>query len=80
MKYHDGTKALGVAFGSESQRVQAYEVVDLQDGETHYRETAHRIIEFGLAYHASTLITFLQSVGVTPTVTRQALDIPGLEP
>ncbi len=77
--FHNGTKAVGMAFGSESQRVQAYEVVDVHDGETRYRETVHRIVEFGLAYHPSTIIAFLQSIGIDPTVSESSLDIPGLE-
>ncbi len=77
--FHNGTKAVGAAYGSESQRVQAYEVVDVRDGETRYRETVHRIVEFGLAYHASAVIWFLESLGVNLTLSSGRLDIPGLE-
>lgn len=79
MTYHNGTKAIGVAFGGESQRVQAYEVVDVRDGESHYRETVHRIVEYGLAYHASVVIGFLLSLGVLEvTVSSERLQIPGI--
>jgi hypothetical protein len=79
LTYHNGTKAVGVAYGSESQRVLAYKVVDVQEGETRYRETVHRIVEFGLAYHASAVIWFLASLGVDLLVSSERLDIPGLE-
>ncbi|MFI5004741.1 MAG: serine protease [Solirubrobacterales bacterium] len=61
LTYHNGTKVAGMAYGSESQRIQTYEVVDVQDGESRYRETVHRIVEFGLAHHASAVIWFLES-------------------
>jgi hypothetical protein len=59
--------------------VQAYEEVRVEDGQTRYRETVHRIVEFGLAHHASTVIRFLASIGIDATVSGGHLDIPGLK-
>jgi len=34
LTYHNGTKVAGMAFGSESQRILAYEIADVVDGES----------------------------------------------
>ena len=59
LKYHNGTKLVGVCFGSESQRVLASEIIDLKDGEREYRETVNRIVEFGLAYRSEVIEAFI---------------------
>lgn len=64
LTYHNGPKLVGVAFGSQSQRILAAEVLEVEEGHTKFRETVHRVIEFGLAYHPSVLIEFLTSVGI----------------
>ena len=60
--YRHGTKVAAVAYGNESQRVTAYEVTEVHDGERHYKETTTRIVETGLGHHAQTLIDFLTEV------------------
>lgn len=60
--FHNGTKVIGVAHGSQSQRVLASEITEVDDGGSHYKETIVRMIEFGLAHHAQTLIDFLGEV------------------
>jgi hypothetical protein len=59
LMYHNGTKLVGVCFGSESQRVLASETVELKDGEREYRETVNRIVEFGLAYRSEVIEGFM---------------------
>lgn len=59
LMYHNGTKLVGVCFGSESQRVLASEIVELKEGEREYRETVNRIVEFGLAYRSEVVEAFM---------------------
>ena len=68
LQYYNGVKLIGMCFGSESQRVLAAEVVEVDDGEMKYRETVNRIVEFGLAYRSETLETFLASTNSPPPV------------
>jgi hypothetical protein len=81
----NGPKVVGICRGSESQRVLAQEVIETRDGTSHYRETLHRIVEFGVAYDYSSLGSFLQGVSVLePSAsgyieTDGRPDIPGLE-
>jgi Trypsin-like peptidase domain len=83
--YENGAKVVGMCRGSESQRVLAQEVIETRDGSSHYRETLHRIVEFGIAYDSSVLGSFLTGVtGLEASAsgyveTDQRLDIPGLE-
>jgi hypothetical protein len=80
LTYHNGTKLVGMAFGNQSQRVIASEVLDYKNTKREYTETIHRIVEFGLAYHAATIAQFLDKIGVTEAVVSdQRLDIEGLE-
>jgi hypothetical protein len=82
---HNGPKVVGMCRGSESQRILAQEVIDAQDGTSHYRETLQRIVEFGVAYESSALGTFLTSSSVLEprasgyVETDGRADIPGLE-
>ena len=64
LTFHSGSKLVGICHGSESQRVLAYEVVDMQDGDVRYREEVHRIVEFGQGYPASTIEWFLRSESI----------------
>ena len=83
--YHNGPKVVGMCRGSESQRVLAQEVIETQDGTSHYRETLHRIVEFGIAYDSGSLGSFLEGVSVLEATASGYLqtdarpDIPGLE-
>lgn len=80
LTYHNGPKVAGLATGSQMQRVVAREVMDYKDTEREYRETINRIVEFGVAYHAATIIEFLQEIGISGTiVSDQQVSIPRLE-
>ena len=62
------------------QRVVAREVMDYKDTEREFRETINRIVEFGVAYHAATLVNFLQEIGVSEAVVSdQRVSGAGLE-
>jgi len=76
---HYGVKAVGVCHGSEAQRVLASEVVDYRDDRGEVRETVHRVIEFGLAYHGIVAARFLRAAGVNAIMTDQRVALPGLE-
>ena len=80
LTYHNGPKLVGLATGNQMQRVVAHEVMDYQGSDREYRETINRIVEFGVAYHAATLISFLQEIGVSEVVVSdQQVNITGLE-
>jgi hypothetical protein len=79
LTYHNGPKVVGMATGNQMQRVVAHEVMDYQGTEREYKETINRIVEFGVAYHAATLISFLQEIGVSQmVVSDQQVIISGL--
>jgi hypothetical protein len=78
--YHNGVKVVGVCIGSDSQRVIARELVEYKEPNKEYKESINRIVEFGVAYHPITLISFLQQIpGAKYTVGSERLRIPGLE-
>lgn len=80
LTYHNGPKVVGMATGNQMQRVVAHEVMDYQGTEREYRETINRIVEFGVAYHAATVVKFLQEINVSQAVVSdQRLSIAGLE-
>lgn len=80
LTYHNGPKVVGMTIGNQMQRVVAHEVMDYQGTEREYKETINRIVEFGVAYHAATLISFLQEIGVSQAVVSdQQVNILGLE-
>jgi hypothetical protein len=74
---HNGRKLVGVCFGSESQRVLAAEVVDVQEGDQRYRETVNRIVELGLAYRSEVVEGFLTELGITNHVVTDMTFDPG---
>lgn len=80
MTYHNGTKVVGICFGSESQRVLASEIVEHSSGGSHYRETVNRIVEFGLAYRVEEIEAFAREIGIhsSMTISDQRLDMPDL--
>jgi hypothetical protein len=63
-----GATAAGICVGSEALRVQAYEVLDVDDDGRRYRETVHRIVELGHAYTAETIRRFLEDSGSEPAL------------
>jgi hypothetical protein len=81
----NGPKVVGMCRGSESQRVLAQELTETRDETFHYKETLHRIVEFGIAYDHSSLRSFLKGVSVLePSAsgyveTDGQAEIPGLE-
>jgi hypothetical protein len=80
LTYHNGPKVVGMTTGNQMQRVVAHEVMDYQGTEREYKETINRIVEFGVAYHSATLISFLQEIGVSQVVVSdQQVNISGLE-
>jgi hypothetical protein len=76
--YHNGLKAVGICFGSESQRVLASEVVEFTERGRELRETVNRIVEFGLAYRVEVIQAFCAEMGVTPLATADRVDEPEL--
>ncbi len=80
LSYHNGTKLVGICHGNEAQRILASEIVDIDSGGSQFRETVHRQVEFGLAYHCATIVRFLESIGVRNFVASEGrVDAPGLE-
>jgi hypothetical protein len=80
----NGAKVVGVNVGNESQRTLAYEVIESREGEAHHQETAHRVVEFGLAYHAAPVLDFLNELAdeghlLAPSVSSAAAATPNLE-
>lgn len=77
---HRGHKLIGVCFGSQSQRVRAYEIIDQLDGATQYKETAWRVVEYGQAYHAAELVAFADRLELTSlSVAKDRTTTPGLD-
>lgn len=79
LTYHNGVKLVGLAFGNRSSRILAAEVLDYEDSDTRLRETIHRIVEFGLAYHAEAIVRFLGRVASGQfTVSSDPVNVYGL--
>ena len=76
--YHNGAKAVGICFGSETQRVLASEVVEFIEGGRELRETVNRIVEFGLAYRVEVIEALCAEMGVTALATADRIDEPEL--
>jgi Trypsin-like peptidase domain len=74
LTYWSGVKAVGVCFGNEPQRITAYEVTEVEEGQTRYRETTHRIVEFGLAYPPGLIVDALADEAVEHTVSAGPVD------
>ncbi len=75
--YHNGTKVVGICFGSESQRVLASEILEFKEGSREVRETINRVVEFGLAYRVEVVQSFCAGFGVTPTVSSESVASAG---
>lgn len=71
--FHNGTKAVGICFGSESQRVLASEILEFKKGNREVRETTNRVVEFGLAYRVEVIQSFCTALGVIPTVSADSV-------
>ncbi|HEV8508879.1 MAG TPA: serine protease [Gemmatimonadales bacterium] len=77
----NGPKLVGLAFGNQSARILASEVVEYQDKEKTLHEAVYRIVEFGRAYHVSTVIEFLDEVNALGyRVTEDFVPMPGMIP
>jgi hypothetical protein len=80
MLYHNGTKATGICYGSEQQRVLAAEIMDSHEGDAHYRETVNRVVEFGLALRSEVIASFAAEIpDCEPVVTADRVPDPELE-
>ena len=79
LTYHNGPKIVGLCRGNIQSRVVASEVVEYKDDHSKLQETITRIVELGQAYHAATLITFLQDIDVHGfVVSSERVNSPGL--
>jgi hypothetical protein len=80
LTYHNGPKLIGVCIGSESHRVLASEVLEVEEGGGKFRETVHRIVEFGVAYHPTAILRALKDVGIKVAyLSDQRVPVSGLE-
>ena len=80
MTYHNGHKVVGVGYGNNASRILAHEVHEVEDGTNTFKETIHRIVEFGAAYHAGTIVAFLDAIGAKGYVVSDGrVNLPGLE-
>ena len=80
LTYHNGPKLVGVAFGNRSSRILASEVVEFRGQNQELKETIHRIVEFGLAYHSASVVSFLDRHNVTGyVISDQRVEGLGLE-
>jgi hypothetical protein len=78
---HHGMKLIGICYGNVEQRIQKEEeTIVSKDGSTSTHSVS-RVVYFGLAYSASVIISFLESLGVKDhRVGRLFIhDIPGIE-
>ena len=80
LTYHNGTKLVGIGYGNRSSRILVdHEILTYKDERREYKETIHRIVEFGIAYHCATIINFLSQIGVKGfVVSDEQVNIPGL--
>ena len=80
LTYHNGPKVVGIAIGNKKSRILAHKVIEFTNETGASKETIHRIVEFGVAYHAATLIGFLKGIPVSDIiVTNEQTNIPGME-
>lgn len=78
--YHYGNKLAGMVIGSKSARIVASESIEYEDDKLQYKETINRIVEFGVGYHATTIIQALKDLGIEDMlITNTDVDIPGLK-
>jgi hypothetical protein len=80
LTYHNGPKVVGLAYGNRSSRILASEIFEYKDTHKEFKETVHRIVEFGVAYHCATIIEFLTEVSASEfIVADNRIAIPNLE-
>jgi hypothetical protein len=66
--------------GNRTSRVLASEVQAYKDDKVEFRETVNRIVEFGIAYHAASIVNFLAEVGLVGHVVADGrVELAGLE-
>ena len=59
LTYHNGIKLVGIGIGNRQTRILASEILEFEEGTTRLRESIHRIVEYGVAYHAAAILHFL---------------------
>jgi hypothetical protein len=80
LTYCNGTKIVGLARGNRNSRILASEIIDFQQGHEHFKETIHRVVEYGLAHHAATIVSCLEAMDVTTiSVSSSYVKVPFLE-
>ena len=62
LTYHNGPKVVGLCHGSVQSRISPREILEYEDEKVTFKETVTRIVELGLAHHASVIIDFLREV------------------
>ena len=77
LTFHQGPKVAGLCYGNVQSRILASEVLDYQDEQREIKETIHRIVELGQAYHAGVLLRFLEEVGAQGHVVSSE-NVPGI--
>jgi hypothetical protein len=78
-RFYNGTKLVGIAYGNRTMRIVKSEVIEYKDSASEYKESIHREVEFGLAYHPITIVQSLDEMGVKGyVVSDKAETIPAL--
>jgi hypothetical protein len=77
---YNGTKLIGICYGSVSQRIIASEVVEFDEDGKKSTESVTRIVEFGQAYVAGEIINFLARLAIPGiTISEKDEHIPNLD-
>ena len=80
LTYHNGPKVVGMCYGNVQSRVLASEVLEYKDETTEYKETIHRIVEFGRAHHVAAIVGFLRETGIEDfIVSSERIELTGLK-
>jgi hypothetical protein len=78
--YHNGPKVVGIGIGNRQTRILASEILEFRDGNTEFRKTINRIVEYGVGHHPSAIVKFLMQAGIQGFVASTArVTIPNLE-
>lgn len=57
---------VGMLYGNVETKLQSYSLLEVQDGQKEFKETAYRIYEYGLSHHLDDLMKFARDCGVQP--------------
>ena len=77
LTYHNGPKVVGLCYGSVQSRIAPREILEYKDERVTLQETVTRIVEMGLAHHASALVGFLEEVNAQGYVV-SSQRVPGI--